>query len=169
PLSCILDRRERGVDQTRRFVADASHELRTPLAVMRSELEVSLRSDDLTAAAREVVESSAQEVERMSRLVENLLTLARLDERRLQLLRAPMDLRELAGTVVAELEPLAAGNGVAVVMDGAEALVEGDQERLHQAVGNLVDNAIKYTGRGGEVRVSVWRAGAEAGIAVSDT
>ncbi|MDP9341471.1 MAG: heavy metal sensor histidine kinase [Actinomycetota bacterium] len=168
-LNAMLDRLERGVERTRRFVADASHELRTPLAVMRSELEVSLRSDDLSPAAREVVESSAQEVERMGRLVENLLTLARLDERRLQLHRVPLDLRELAAAVAAELEPLAAGKGVAVMVGGLEAVVEADRERLHQAVSNLMDNAIKYTGRGGEVRVSAWRDGAEAGIAVIDT
>ena len=69
-LNDMLDRLQRGVDRTRRFVADASHELRTPLAVMRSELEVSLRSPDFTEAARMVLGSTAEEVDRMTRMVE---------------------------------------------------------------------------------------------------
>ena len=167
-LNGMLDRLERGVEEKRRFVADASHELRTPIAVMRSELEVSLRSRHLAPEAREVLESAIEEVERMGRTVENLLTLARLDEGKLQLVRAPLDLRDIAESVVAELHPLAATMGVSLTVEGGRAPTVGDRDRLRQVVTNLVDNAIKYSGTGGQVGVSVWCAESDAGITVSD-
>ena len=168
-LNGMLDRLERGVEEKRRFVADASHELRTPIAVMRSELEVSLRSRQIPPEARSVLESTVEEVERMGRMVENLLTLARLDEGKLQLVRAPLDLRDMAERVAGELQPLAATNGISLTVEGDSATTVGDRDRLSQVVTNLVDNAIKYSGRGGEVRVSVWNAGSDVGITVSDS
>ena len=168
-LNGMLDRLERGVDEKRRFVADASHELRTPIAVMRSELEVSLRSRHIPPEARGVLESAVEEVDRMARTVENLLTLARLDEGKLQLVRAPLDLRDMAEAVASELQPLAATNGISVTVEGDPAATVGDRDRLRQVVTNLVDNAIKYSSRGGEVRVSVWSAGNDVGITVSDS
>jgi heavy metal sensor kinase len=168
-LNAMLDRLDRGVEEKRRFVADASHELRTPLSVMRAEIEVSLRSDQLGEEARAVLNSAEEEVERMSRMVENLLTLARLDEGQLLVPQGPLDLGELAADVTAELRPLAEENGIALSCDGARAETTGDHDRLRQVVANLVDNAIKYTGRGGEVRVQSWSRGTEAGVTVSDT
>jgi signal transduction histidine kinase len=86
-LNAMLERLQRGVDERRRLVADASHELRTPLAAMRAELDVTLRYDKLAPAARRVLESNREEVEHMSALVANLLTLASIDEGRLVLRR----------------------------------------------------------------------------------
>ena len=109
----MLDRLERGVDEKHRLVADASHELRTPLAAMRAELDVSLMDDDLSPAAREVLESTREEVDRMSRIVGNLLTLARVDEGRLELLTTQVDLAEAIEAAVRPLRPLADGQGAA--------------------------------------------------------
>ena len=95
-LNAMLDRLERGVAEKRRFVADASHELRTPLAVMRAELDVSLRDGRLEGEAREVLESAREEVEAMSRTVDNLLTLAQVDEGRLDVLRSRVDVAKAA-------------------------------------------------------------------------
>jgi heavy metal sensor kinase len=168
-LNAMLDRLERGVEEKRRFVADASHELRTPLAVMRSELEVSLRSDDLPPSAHDVLASAAEEVERMSCMVENMLTLARMDEGKLQLLKTTVDLDALGRTVVDDLRPLAERKGVRLNVDGGKGSVRADRERLYQVVANLVDNGVKYGEPGGSVHVSVWRRGSEAGLTVADT
>ena len=92
-LNAMLDRLQHGVAEKQRLVADASHDLRSPLAVMRAELDVSLRGD-LTPAARGVLVSVHEEVDRMSRTVDNLLTLAQADEGHLQLLTAPLLLRD---------------------------------------------------------------------------
>ncbi len=168
-LNAMLDRIERGVADQHRLVADASHELRTPLAVMRSELEVSLRSPGLAADAREVLSSANEEVERMSRIVDNLLTLARIDEGRLQLLRTPERLDALVDEVLGKLRPLAAAKRVTLRREGAGAVVLGDRRQLELVVTNLVDNAIKYTGAGGEVCVRTWHQDGMAGCSVTDT
>ena len=111
-LNAMLDRLERGVREKHRLIADASHELRTPLAVMRAELDVSLRDADLADDAREVLESAREEVDRMSRTVDNLLTLAQVDEGRLELLTTRVSLREVIDGAVRPLRPLAEARGV---------------------------------------------------------
>jgi heavy metal sensor kinase len=168
-LNSMLDRIERGVAEQRRFLADASHELRTPLSIMRAELEVGLREARLAGDRPEVLESTVEEVERMSRIVDDLLTLARADEGRLALLRERVELGEVAAAVVAKLRPIAEAKGIALVLEGDGAAVVGDRSRIAQVVTNLVENAVKYTGTGGTVRVGVWERAGAAGLSVRDT
>jgi len=168
-LNSMLDRVRAGVEEKRRFVADASHELRTPLAIMRSELDVSLRSDDLSPPAREVLSSSVEEVDRMSATVENLLLLARMDEDGMWLDRRRVDLLEVASVIVEQMRPLSENDEVSLDLEGPSVTIPADRERVEQVLTNLVGNAIRYSGPGGEVRVSTWRNGREAGLSVSDT
>jgi signal transduction histidine kinase len=142
-LNGMLERIERGVVEQRRFVADASHELRTPLAVMRAELEVALRVDDL-------------------------LTLAHRVENGLELLLVPVDLGGIAAEVAAQLRPLAEQGRVQLAVETPSVPVVADQARVTQVVTNLVDNAVKYTGAGGS-GVRVWEEAGGGGLAVSDT
>ncbi len=167
-LNAMLARLQSGVAARRQLVADASHELRTPLAAMRAELDVALREAGRTEQERAVMESLRDEVDRMSRTVDNLLTLARADSHQLDLLRTDVDLRELVGDIVTRLRTLAANAGVALDAGGPELIVHADGPRLLQAIVNLVENAIKYTPAGGSVTVRTVSTGAEAGIAVSD-
>jgi heavy metal sensor kinase len=167
-LNSMLERIGHGVAEQRRLVADASHELRTPLAVMRSELEVALRSPSVDGEAREVLRSSLEEVDRMSRTMENLLTLARIDEGRLQLLLGPVDLLELATNVAEDLRPLAEARRIRLEVRGEPTAVIADRERLYQALTNLVENALKYSRPEGDVGVSVWRRDGESGLTVTD-
>jgi signal transduction histidine kinase len=148
-LNTMLERIERGVQEQRRLVADASHELRTPLAAMRAELDVSLDVDDHAPAARAALESAREEVDRLSRTVEDLLTLAAADEGGLQLGDEPLDLRDLC-------PPHATGG---------PAPVRGDPVRLRHAIGNLVANAEEF---GTTVEVRSWERGGEAGVTVLD-
>ena len=168
-LNDMLDRIERGVQEQQRLVADASHELRTPLAVMRSEIDVWLRAPGLPQQAREALESVGEEVERMSRILDNLLTLARIDEGRLDLLCAPQGLDLMVNDVLSKLRPIAEAKGISLETDGEDAQVLADGPRFELVIINLVDNAIKYSERGGEVRVQLWRNRNEGGITVSDT
>ena len=168
-LNAMLDRLEQGVNEKRRFLADASHELRTPLAVMRSEIDVSLRSDDLSPASRDVLRSASEEVDRMTGIVESLLTLARIDEGGLRLHRTAVALSEVAGDVTAKLRPLADAKHIHLAVEGDGAIVQADRDRLYQAVANLVDNAVKYTGPGGDVVVSIWARDDESGLTVADS
>jgi heavy metal sensor kinase len=167
-LNAMLDRIGHGVAEQHRLVADASHELRTPLAAMRSEIDVSLRADDLPPVARRVLESAREEVDRMTRTVDDLLVLASLDEGRLELLVEPLDLHDVAARAVASLEALARTRGVALSVEGQAAMAVGDADRLGHAVRNLVENAIKFSPERGQVVVSTWAADGEVGVTVRD-
>jgi heavy metal sensor kinase len=168
-LNAMLDRLERGVAEKHRLITDASHDLRTPLAAMRAELDVSLMDETLSPQAREVLESAREEVDRMSRIVANLLTLARADEGRLELLIAPVDLSEAIDAAVRPLRPLAAAKGLELEVNGEHHEADADPQRLHQALTNFVENAIKFSEPGGKVCVSAWRRNGEAGVTVTDT
>jgi heavy metal sensor kinase len=169
-LNGMLDRIEQGLAEQRRLVADASHELRTPLAVMRAELEVALRADDLSAADGEVLASTAEEAARMSKIVDDLLVLAHRDEHRLELSLEPVDLASVAIAVTTQLRPLADQGGVHLTVRASHVpSVLADQARLAQVVTNLVDNAVKYTAADSSVEVRVWAAAGGAGLTVTDS
>jgi two-component system OmpR family sensor kinase len=167
-LNTMLARIERGVSEQHRLVADASHELRTPLAAMRSELDVSLLADDLGPAARTVLESTREEVDRLSRTVADLLTLAIADERRLELVAGAVELRAVTAGVLTGLEALARRRGVTLALDGPAAAADGDSERLGHAIRNLVENAIEFSPPGGAVELTTAVAGGEAVLRVAD-
>ena len=167
-LNDLLDRLQGLLAEKRRFVADASHELRTPLAAMRAELDVTLRSPDLDPRSREALESTDEEVVRMHRIVENLLTLARIDEGELPLLREPVDLREAATNVLASLSSLVEAKHLLVDLQGEPIVVDGDRARLEQVLVNLVGNAVTFSPADGVVTVSIIRDGTSAVCTVTD-
>ena len=167
-LNDLLDRLQRVLEDKRRFVADASHELRTPLAAMRAELDVSLRLRELDPGARSVLESANEEVARMSRIVENLLTLARIDEGEFRLLRSAVDLRDSAASVVASLGSLVEAKQLRVEIHGGDVAVNADRDRLDQILANLVGNAVKYSPPGDVVTISIRRDGAMGTCSVTD-
>ena len=167
-LNAMLDRLERGVEEKHRLIADASHELRTPLAAMRSELDVSLRADELSPAARAVLESAREEVDGMSRTVDNLLTLARVDEGKLELLKTHVNLQERIEAAVRPLQPLADAKRLRLEVNGGPWEAEADPQRLHQALTSMIENAIKFVQPGGEVKVTAWGRDHEVGVTVAD-
>lgn len=162
-------RLERSFEQMRRFTADASHELRTPLTALRSVGEVGLqeRPDDRLFA--DVVGSMLEEADRLTRLVDTLLTLSRADAGQLRLAQEPVDLVALARDVAAYLEDLAQEKGQRIEVEAAGTVgVRGDWLVLRQAVVNVVDNAIKYSPHGASIRIRVGRDGGRSWIAVVD-
>ena len=167
-LNTMLARIEHGVDEQQRLIADASHELRSPLAAMRTELDVSLRADALPPAARAVVESTRDEVDRLSRMVDDLLTLAGADEGGLDAALETVDLMDVAAAVVGALEPLARSRSIGLRLEGAPAPGRADGRLLRQALGNLVDNAIKYSPPGATVLVRTAADGDETWVRVED-
>jgi heavy metal sensor kinase len=166
-----LARLERSFEQMRRFTTDVSHELRTPLTAIRSVGEVGLRGHRDEAAFRGIIGSMLEEVDRLSSLVDRLLTLSRAESGQAVLAREPVSLDELAENVVSHLGVLAEEKGQTLVIDREPMPVHALADRLvlRQALINLVDNAIKFSPEGGAVRVRVGRAGAEALIEVVDS
>ncbi len=168
-LNAMLDRLEAGVAAKRQLIADASHELRAPLAAMRAELDVSITEPDRTEAERATLASVREDVGRMSRTVDNLLTLASADEGQLELLPRRIDLLQTIEEASRPLRALADANGITLRIGGEPYTVTADPQRLHQALTNLIENAIKFTPAGGEVTALTWSANGELGVTVTDT
>jgi signal transduction histidine kinase len=124
--------------------------------------------DDLSPAGREVLESTREEVVRMSRIVDNLLTLARVDEGGLELLTTRVDVKEAVEAAARPLRPLADQKHVRLELGGSSYEAQADPQRLHQALTNFIENAIKFTQAGGEVAVTSWRRNGEVGVTVRD-
>ena len=168
-LNAMLDRVEHAVGEQHRLVADTSHELRTPLAIMRSEIDVSLRTDaTLSPSARATLESSREELERMSAIVEDLLTLAAADEGRLTLAPEPTDLLELARHSAASLGHIAQRRDIEVAVTGDEAVAMADPDRARQVIRNLLANAVDFSPDGGRVLVIGSTVNGEVRLDVTD-
>jgi len=169
-LNRMLSRLDEAFQQVRRFSADASHELQTPLTALRGELEVALRTARTPDEYQETLKSALEEIERISRLVEGLLILARAESGALRMDCRPVDLAELVEEVYWRLKVPADERSVDLRMGAQEPVVaSGDRDRLRALLVNLVDNAVKYTGKGGRVELSVARDGDRARVEVADT
>lgn len=144
-LNAMLGRLEDAIERERDFVADAGHELRTPLALLRTELELALRHGRDPAGLREAVRAASEEVERLSRLADGLLLIARTDSGSLELQREPLVVDDLLETVVTRFTWRAEESARPLARRGAPGLVvEGDRLRLEQALDNLVENALRH-------------------------
>ena len=176
-VNSSLAARQKNEERMRRFVADASHELRTPLASIRGYSELSLRALHQTGAQvqqPEVIESTTSSLERiqaqslrMTRLVEDLLLLARLDEGR-ELVYGTVDLTQLALEGLSDARPTAADHHWSIEVPDEPVTVVGDAGRMHQVVANLLANARTHTPAGTTITLSVAREGEEAVLRVHD-
>jgi two-component system OmpR family sensor kinase len=163
----MLDRIEESLARERVFVADASHELRTPLAILRAELDLARLPERSREELREAILSASDEVDRLSRLAEDLLVIARADQGRLPIKREPVAVRELLERVAARFSTRAADAGRTIAVDAPPALTARlDLLRVEQALGNLIDNALRHGA--GEVRVAARSSDGALRIEVSD-
>ena len=166
-----LSRLDIAFEQLRRFTADASHELRTPLTGIRSVGEVALQRPLSTQEYRDVIASMLEEVDRLTRLVENLLLLTRAEAGRIPMTPVVVDLTELVGSVSDTLRVLADEKNQEWTVDIAEHVTAAcDASILRLAVMNVMYNAIKYTPDKGEIRVTARRSSlGDAVIEIQDT
>ena len=166
-LNTMLARLDATLESQRRFTADASHELRSPLTAMRGELELALRRERTPEEYRRVIGSSLEEVERLSRVAEDLLTLARSDAGVMEPRLREVDLTEVAAHAFERLRARAAERGVELRVDGGEVTAWADPDLVSRAVWNLVDNAVKVSAS--RVDVAVGEDAGTAWIEVADS
>jgi heavy metal sensor kinase len=171
-INDLLTRLESSFKEQQRFIADASHELRTPLAVLRSETEVALNKPRTVKEYQESLSLIKDEAERLSRIVEDLFLLARqpLDAPQ-SLIKEPVLLNDAVRDCARAAQVLASRKGVRLETESDQhsMVLQGDEELIKRMILNLLDNAVKYTPRDGEIRISLMRQNGNAEIVVRDT
>ena len=169
-LNRMIERLDESFQLTTRFAADASHELRTPLTIMRGELESLVKDPKLDEDVVERIGNVLEEAERLTRIVEGLLLVSRLETGEAQMHKDTFDLGEMINGIADQMAPLADDKLLMMhrkITPGV--LVEGDEIRLKQVGVNLLDNAFKYTPEGGQITLRVWAESNLAILTVSDT
>lgn len=166
----MLERLERSFAEMRRFTADAAHELRTPLAVIRNEAEVALRQPRSGEEYGRALENVLEETIRLSRMADELLFLCRQDAGLNPQASEPVELGSLLEEVVGNMRLVAQEKGVSLTLDAeAGGTAFGDGRQFRRVFYNLIDNAVKYTPAGGQVRVGCRQEGGDVVVTVVDT
>jgi two-component system, OmpR family, sensor kinase len=169
-LNAMLERLEEAIERERRFVDDASHELRTPLSNLRAEIDLALRRSRTADELERALTSAAEETDRLSRLAEDLLVLARADRGRLPVRRERVGVGEVVGSAVSPFAVRAAERDVTIEVAVDDDLrADLDVVRIRQALGNLVDNAIRQTPPSGTVTVRAARENGALRLEVRDS
>ena len=177
----MIDRLEEALNHNHRFSADASHELRTPLTIMRSEMEEMLRIEDLPPQAVGNLVSTLDEIDRMSRIVNSLMVITRLDAGSERMEMEVFDLSALGRTTMEHMRLLADEKGLPLTcLCDQDVYIQASPMRIKQVLVNLIDNAIKYSNpseittestsapTGGGVDITVFASGSSAFLKVTD-
>jgi two-component system OmpR family sensor kinase len=168
-LNLLLTRMGSALQSQRNFVADAAHELRSPLTALKLQLQTLTRAKDDMARAQAVARLQGG-VDRASRLVEQLLVLARQDPMSVPASDTVVDLQACIEYAAADVAPLAASKNVEIRLEAAvRTAVEGDAEALRMMTRNLLDNAVRYTPADGSVAVAIASAEGKARLTVEDS
>lgn len=169
-LNEMIARLEQSFAQIRQFTSDASHELKTPLAILMGELGVALRRPMSSEEYQSTLASCLEEVERLTNVVQGLLELSRAETGQVTIERKPVGLSVLVADVCDDVLLMAESKHVGLTTDiASDVVIEGDRVRLHQAILNIIENAVKYTPEGGSVRVELLAIDGSARLLVSDT
>jgi len=165
-LNEMLDRLGEAIEHERAFVADASHELRTPLTILRTEFDLALAEGRSPAELRAALTSAAEETDRLIQLAEGLLTIAQTERGELPLRLERIELRETLEGVLQRFARRAEEEGRTISLRGGPLEIRADRLRIEQAVGNVIDNALRYGS--GEVSVSLAAAGEAIEVRIGD-
>ena len=165
----MIARLELSFKQMKQFTSDASHELKTPLTVLKGEMEITLKTEKTIEGFREAIKSSLEEIDKMSAIVKSLLNLARIDSR-IKLPKDKVSLNEIIEERFNQTMPLARYKGINMkIIKNEKVAIIGDMLRIGQLIFNLIDNAIKYTVKGGRIEISLEHESGWAIITLLDT
>ena len=168
-FNAMLDRLEEGVQRLSGFAADLAHDLRTPLNTLMVETQVALARPRTAEEYQALLASNSEEYERLARMIENTLFLARVDNAQLAVRREPLDLRAELLRIHDYFEILADDVGVRLEVEAPAIEAQLDPVLMQRAVGNLVSNALRYTPAGGAIRLTARRSGPDVELTVSNT
>ena len=168
-LNSMLDRLQEAFERERRFVDDASHELRTPLSVLKMELDLALARPRSPEELEAAIRNASTETDRVVRLAEDLLVLARAERGRLPLHREDVALSDLLSRSCAAYDSRARAADVRMQLDAKPGKASIDPVRVRQALENLLDNALRQTPRGGVIRIRADREGGITRVVVEDS
>ena len=167
-FDAMLERLETSFALLTQFSADLAHELRTPINNLRGETEVALGRPRTADEYRAVLESGLEEYERLSRVIDSLLFLARTDAKHTALRPAPVNVRQEVDAIVDYFDALAEEKGISIRVTG-NALLNADSVLFRRAITNILSNSFQYTPHGGNVALSIASAGGSVEIAVTDS
>jgi heavy metal sensor kinase len=168
-LNSTFARLETAFAQQQQFTSDAAHELRTPVSVMLTQTQTALNRERSAAEYRETLEACQRASQRMRKLIESLLELARLDAGQEQMKRLKFDLSQAARNCIELIRPLADERSIKIHCELSPLECVGDSERIAQVITNLLTNAIQYNQAGGEMRLLVQSQNGMTMLAVSNT
>lgn len=168
-FNAMLDRLEDSFTRLSQFSADIAHELRTPLSNLAGELQVALGKHREEAFYRDTLGSALEECDRLSRITDSLLFLARAEDPKHQITKERVRLRAELQTVMDFYGAAAMESGIGFTLDSSEIEIEIERTLFQRAIGNVVSNALKHTQRGGTLRMVARREGAFALIELTDT
>lgn len=168
-LNSMLDRLQEAIERERQFVDTASHELRTPLATLRAEVELALARRREVPELEASLRSALEDINHLQRLAEDLLVLARSRGGQIPIRRVETRLDALVGKCLQVVNVQSHAAGVTIDVDRSDATVELDPDRVHQALRNILENAVRHSPRGGIVRLSAARANGTVRFVVADS
>jgi heavy metal sensor kinase len=168
-LNATFARLEAAFAQQQQFTSDAAHELRTPVSVMLTQAQAALNRERTAPEYRETVEACQRAAQRMRKLIESLLALARLDAGQEVLKRLRFDFSKTVSDCAELVKPIAEARGIKISTALEPVEISGDSERLAQVVTNLLTNAIQYNRAEGEVNVTLELQNGFAVLTVADT
>ena len=169
-FNAMIEELENAIQQIRQFSADASHELRTPLTILKGETEMALRQARTPEEYQQTLVSGLEEIDRISRIVEELFLLSKADLGEARLEMKPLELAPLVSETVLQMELLAKEKALELRLEQMAPLsIKGDGDRIRELLLNLIENAIRYTPPRGRIAVSLLQESENARITISDT
>jgi heavy metal sensor kinase len=166
----MLAKLDQSFSSQQQFIHDISHELRTPLTILKGELEVTLKKVRSQKEYESILHSSLEEMNKISRILENLLMLARFDNKDVPLEIKPLDLNQLIQNILDDIKILSEQKVIQINFFPEESIIlKADESQLRRAILNILDNAIKYTTANGKVFVNLKKENNTAEIKISDT
>ncbi len=166
----MLDRLDNSFSYQRKLIDDISHELKTPLAIIKGELEVAMKKARTTKEYKKILSSNLEETNRIIRIIENLLLLSRLDNKAIKIKNEPVNLSKMIHTIINDIEILARRKHITIdVSCDEKIIIKGNELEIKRLFLNLIDNAIKYNIKKGNISITINKINNYCRIKISDT